>query len=107
MAGFNDATLGSQHIGFLNGGVKMETCYIDFSNDVSVDNLIPSTLEKLLGWVGHVSVCSDAGCVSAGFGKPITNMSLCVGPVLEISVNDVTVATLTAEAKMTYIAWGW
>ena len=106
MAGFNDPTLGSQKIGFL-GGVKAEFGYIDFSNDISVTTTVPSTLTKLLGWVGHVSVCADAGCVSAGFGKPITNMSLCVGPVLEISANDVTTATLTAEAKMTYIAWGW
>lgn len=106
MAGFNDTTLGSQKLGFL-GGLKAEFCYIDFSNDVSVGNVMPSTLVKLLGWVGHASVCADAGCVSAGFGKPITNMSLCVGPVLEISVTDITTDTLTAEAKLTYIAWGW
>jgi len=107
MAGFNDATLGSQFIGFAQGGIKQEFCYIDFSNDVSVSNTVPSTLSTLLGWVGHVSVCSDANCVSGGRSKGITNMSLCAGPVLEISVPDVTVATLTAEAKMTYIAWGW
>lgn len=106
MPGFNDATLGSQRI-VHTPGVTMEVCYIDFSNDVSASNEIPTTLNHLLGWVGHVSVCADAGCVSAGFGKPITNMSLCTGPVLEISANDVTTATLTAEAKMTYIAWGW
>ncbi len=107
MAGFNDATLGSQRKCVIGSGVVMELGYIDFSNDVSVSTTVPSTLTKLLGWVGHVSVCSDAGCVSAGFGKPITNMSLCVGPVLEISAPDVTTATLTAEAKMTYTAWGW
>jgi hypothetical protein len=107
MAGFNDTTLGSQRIGFMQGGIKTEMCYIDFSNDVSKDNLIPSTLTNLLGWVGHVSVCEDAACVSAGFGKPITNMSLCTGPLLEISVNDLTVGTQTSEAKMTYIVWGW
>ncbi len=106
MAGFNDPTLGKQEIGFC-GRIKTELCYIDFSNDISVSTTVPTTLQNLLGWVGHVSVCADAGCVSAGFGKPITNMSLCAGPVLEISAPDVTTGTLTAETKMTYIAWGW
>lgn len=104
--GFNDNTLGSQRIG-IQPGVTSEYGYIDYSNDVSASTTVPSTLVKLLGWVGHVSVCADAGCVSAGFGKPITNMSLCAGPVLEISANDVTADTLTSETKMTYIAWGW
>ena len=107
MSGFNDNTLGSQRIGFLGGGIKTEFGYIDFSNDVSVSTFVPTTLTKLLGWVGHVSVCADAACVSAGFGKPITNMSLCSGPTLCISAPDVTVATLTAEAKINYIVWGW
>jgi hypothetical protein len=107
MAGFNDTTLGSQRIGFLQGGIKAEFGYIDFSNDVSAGTLVPSTLTNLLGWVGHVSVCADAACVSAGFAKPITNMSLCAGPILEISANDITDSTLTAETKMTYVAWGW
>ena len=104
--GFNDPTIGSQEIGF-SGRIKQEMCFIDFSNDISVSTVIPTTLNNLLGWVGHVSVCADAACVSAGFGKPITNMSLCTGPFLEISANDFTVGTLTSEAKMTFIAWGW
>lgn len=106
MAGFNDPTLGSQRLTILTG-LKTEFGYIDFSNDISLSTVVPSTFTTLLGWVGHVSVCADAGCVSAGFGKPLTNMSLCTGPVLEISANDITVGTLTSEAKMTYIAWGW
>lgn len=106
MSGFNDPTLGSQKIGFQQG-IKSEYGYIDFSNDISNSPSVPSTLTNLLGWVGYASVCADAACVSGGRGKAITNMSLCTGPVLEISLPDITVGTLTSEVKMTYIAWGW
>lgn len=108
MAGFNDATLGSQRIGFAQGGVKMEMCAIDYSNDISSNaNVIPTTLVKLLGWVGYATICTDAGCICGGQGKPITNMSICEGSYLGISIADITVATLTSEAKLNYLVWGW
>lgn len=107
MPGFNDTTLGYQNIGVIGHGMKAEFCFIDYSNDVSVATYIPTTLSTIYGWVGHVSVCADAGCVSAGFGKPITKVSMCTGSILCISTRDVTVATLTEEACMTYIVWGF
>lgn len=106
MPGFDDLTLGSQRVATLNGGLKMELGHIDVSNDISVTTAVPTTFVKLLGWIGHVSCLPAALCVSAGFGKPITNMSICTGPMLDISASDVT-DIVTANARMTYIAWGW
>lgn len=105
MAGFNDSTLGSQRIGFMQGGIKMELGLIGVSNDVSASNTIPSTLTNLQGWGGHA--CFSAGCVSGAQGAAITNMSLCAGPLLEISVSDATTGIVTANGKLTYYAWGW
>lgn len=105
MAGFNDTTLGSQRIGFMQGGLKMECCLIGVSNDISASNEMPSTLTNLEGWVGHG--CFSSGCVSANRSKAISNMSLCEGPVLEISIGDVTAGIVTANGKLTYIVWGW
>jgi len=105
MAGFNDITLGSQRIGFLQGGIKTEMCMIGVSNDISAENLMPSTLNTLLGWIGNAAF--SAGCVSGAQGANITNMSLCVGPVLEISVSDATTGIVTANGKLSYIVWGW
>ncbi|HIJ71147.1 MAG TPA: hypothetical protein HPP87_07265 [Planctomycetes bacterium] len=100
-----DGTLG--RVAITHGqGTTREDGYIDFSNDVSTGNTFPTTLSRLVTFGGHVSVCADAACVSSGFGKPITNMSVCNG-YLEISVSDITEGTLTAEAKMTYHAVGW
>ena len=105
MAGFNDGTLGSQRVGFLNGGVKMEFGLIGVSNDISASNTIPSTLVNLQGWGGHA--CFSAGCVSGHQASGITNMSLCAGPVLEISVADASAGIVTANGKLSYYAWGW
>lgn len=105
MAGFNDSTLGSQRIGFLQGGIKMELGLIDVSNDISASNTIPTTLTSLQGWGGHA--CFSVGCVSGHMASGITNMSLCAGPVLEISVGDATVGIDSANGKLTYYVWGW
>ncbi len=102
MAGFNDTTLGSQRIGFLNGGLKAEFGAIDSSMDVTNDFTIPTTLTNLLGWIG--SADPSVGCVTL-HARPITNMSLCAGPVLEISIPDISAGT--AGAVLRYIVWGW
>jgi len=101
---WGDDTFGQFRLGFAQGGTKMELVNIEFSNDVSASNVIPSTLTKLLGVVGHV--CATLNCVSGTMGKPITNFSLCEGPVLEISVGD-TSAGASTNKRLVYIAWGW
>ena len=104
--GFNDSTLGSQKTGFLLGGAKLEFHSIDPSNEIDSGFTIPSTLVKLQGWVGHA--CFSVGCVSGHMGSPITNMSLCEGPVLEISIGDASEDTLDdANAKFVAIVWGF
>jgi len=101
---WGDDTFGTFQTAFAVGGTKMELVSIEFSNDISASNVIPCKLEKLLGIVGHV--CATAGCVSGTMGKPITNFSLCAGPVLEISVGD-TSAGASTNKRLNYIAWGW
>lgn len=101
---WGDPTFGDFRIGFAQGGVKLELVNIEFSNDVSASNVIPSTLNKLLGMVGHV--CATVACASGTMGKPITNFSLCTGPMLEISVADTSVGAST-DKRLVYIAWGW
>lgn len=105
MAGFNDASLGYQNIGFI-GTCKMETHQISVCNEVSAGFTVPTTLaHTLLGWVGNG--CFTVGCVSGTMGPPITNMSLCTGPVLEVSIGDADLTTDDANDKAVFIVWGW
>jgi len=85
-------------------GLCEELVNIEFSNDVSASNTIPSRLNRLKGWVGQI--CATVGCVSGTMGKPITNMSLCAGPTLEISVGDASAGAST-DKRLVYIAWGY
>ncbi len=102
--GFNDPTLGSQLIGFV-GPIKYEMCLIGVSNDISASNVIPTTLTNLQGWLGNADF--SAGCVSGAQSSGITNMSLCTGPVLEISVSDASTGIVTENGRLHYQAWGW
>lgn len=101
---WGDDTFGTFRIALAQGGTKMELVSTEFSNDVSASNVIPTKLSRLLGIVGHI--CATAGCVSGTMGKPITNFSLCTGPVLEISCGDVSAGAST-DRRLNYIAWGW
>jgi len=101
---YNDPTLGFQNIATIGNGVVQENVYIDVSNDVSASQTHATHLSTLYGWVGHA--CFSVGCVSGHMGSPITNMTLCAGPLLEISVGDATVGILTESGKLVYIAWG-
>lgn len=103
---FNDATLGSQRAGFLLGGTKVEFHSVDPSNEIDSGFTLPTTLTRLLGWVGNA--CFSVGCVSGHMGSPITNMSLCDGPVLEISIGDSSDDTIDdANSKFVAIVWGF
>ena len=99
----DDATFGKWCLGKIGGNV-IEMVNVEFSNDISASNVIPTRLNRLNGIVGHV--CATAGCVSGTQGKPITNFSLCEGPVLEISIGD-TSAGVSTDRRLVYIAWGW
>lgn len=104
---FNDVTIGSQKIAFLPGGLKLEFHNIDPSNEVDSGFLIPTTLVNLGGFIGQAAF-SITGCVSGGTASFITNMSLCVGPVLEVSLADASDDTLDDEnSRCTAIVWGW
>lgn len=100
---WGDETFGSFQIGHAIP-VTLEVVNIEFSNDISASNVIPTHLARLHGIVGHI--CATLGCVSGTMGKPITNFSLCTGPVLEISVGDVSTGAST-DKRLVYIAWGW
>jgi len=104
--GFNDATTGSQRKGVQQGGVITEFHNIDPSNGVDSGFTVPSTLQKVLGWIGQG--CFSAGCVSGSQCTQITNISLCAGPVLEISIADASDDTLDDEnSRCVAIVWGW
>jgi hypothetical protein len=107
MAGFNDITTGSQKIGFLAGGMKLEFHNIDPSNEVDSGFTIPSTLVGLDGFIGQ-GAFSITGCVSGGSASFVTNVSLCAGPLLEVSLADASDDTLDDEnSRCLLIAWGW
>jgi len=104
--GFNDATSGSQELGLLQGGVRLEMHSIDPSNEIDSGFTLPTTLTTLQGWVGNA--CFSVGCLSGHMGSPITNMSLCAGPVLEISIGDASDDSLDdANSKFVAMVWGW
>lgn len=103
MAGFDDMTLGYQRT-MTGGGFRAEFCTIDVSNDVSASNTAPTRLNTLIGWVGMADV--SVGCVTL-HARPITNISLCTGPQLEISVGDISTGVETANTRLRYIVWGW
>lgn len=104
--GFDDTTLGSQRTGILRGGANLEFHSIDPSNEVDSGFTVPTRFTKLLGWIGNA--CFSVGCVSGHMGSPITNISLCEGPVLEISIGDASDDTLDdANAKFVAIVSGW
>jgi hypothetical protein len=100
--GWGDNTQGTQFLGHI-GGVKVEFVHIDITNEVTASSAIASTLNTLWGVVGQA--CCSAGCVSGTSSKGISNVSLCAGPQLEISVGDISAGTDSAELH--YIAWGW
>ena len=98
-----DGTLGKCAIGFASG-IKMEMVATEVSNDISVDNTFPTTLNQLCGFVGQF--CCSYGDVSRKVNTPISNMSACNG-TMEISVGDVSAGVDTANTSLNYIAWGW
>jgi hypothetical protein len=104
MSGFNDSTLGFQAIGFV-GTAKMELHRIDVSNEVDAGFTVPSTLVSLLGWIGYG--CQSLGCASGTMAPPITNVSLCEGPVLEVSIGDADLTSDDENTSASFIAWGW
>ena len=106
--GFDDSTTGYQATAIPHAGtVKKELHFIDVSNEVDSGFTIPTRLaSRLLGWAGHA--CFSVGCVSGHMGSPITNMSLCAGNVLEVSIGDSSDDTLDdANSKLVAIVWGF
>lgn len=106
--GFDDSTTGYQATAIPHAGtVKKELHFITVCNAVDSGFTIPTRLaSRLLGWVGHG--CFSLGCVSGTMGAPITNMSLCAGNVLEVSIGDASDDTSDDEnSKCVAIVWGF
>jgi len=106
--GFDDSTTGYQATMIPHAGtVKKELHFIDVSNEVDSGFTIPTRLaSRLLGWVGHA--CFSLGSVCGHMGSPITNMSLCAGPVLEVSIGDASEDTADdANSRFVAVVWGW
>ena len=106
--GFNDETTGYQRTGKpFAGDVLVEHHFVDVCNSIDSGFTVPTRLSsRLFGWVGHA--CFSLGCLSGHMGSPITNMSLCAGPVLEVSVGDASEDTADDEnSKAVFIVWGY
>lgn len=106
--GFNDSTTGYQQtVKAIAGTVIKEFHYIAVCNAIDSGFTIPTRLAaRLLGWVGNG--CFSLGCLSGHMGSIITNMSLCAGPVLEVSIGDATDDTMDdANAKCVAVVWGY